>query len=341
MMILSAMSCFATQARSANAQESPSRVEWSQNQKPMKSKMQIELERATADLGLAHVHEMTSKAGLPAAEVRRLWSQSAGFKWLDEAAGYGVQLTSKEYFLLGHIKKILSVTPTCALGEMNAGLRKTTLVKGRNIPTRILEMFCRQMGLLVQSGAVSSPEPLDPVQILPEGEYELYTVLRQNDGVAHRTTIAQYFETKAISKGTFEITMTRAPILLKVEHRVWRLVGVPVDPDQVANVKQAVGPIAAPRDVSFRATVVGDEVLVSMPITARALEKGCGHIPYQWQEKLRGNYTLFHNGEPIAELHVSDPEVTGLQKAHRLAAQAAELIRIAFRRDGRTARIAG
>jgi hypothetical protein len=151
----------------------------------------------------------------------------------------------------------------------------------------------------------------------------------------------QYIEAQGISKGTLETTMTRTPILLKVEHRVWRLVGVPTNPDQVAKVKQEVGPITAPRDVSFRATVRGDEVLVSMPITARAREKGSGHIPYQWQEELRGKYTLLHDGEPIAELHVIGPEVIGLQKAHRLAGQAAESILIAFHRDGRTARIAG
>jgi hypothetical protein len=299
-----------------------------QRKKELQAK-QFTLRLATIGLGIATVEEAATKAAIPAKEVLQLWAQTPGFQWIDEGSGYGWQQAAAskpdENYLVRCIQKIVCVSPRCSFDEMMIGLNKTRLFKGRNIPAGIIKTFLSQAGFTIQADMISSQQALDPVRVLPKVEYEFYTILKQGDGMAHHNAIARHFETVGIREETYAPTMTRTPIMLKVERHIWRQVGIPGTPEQVAQLKQGE-PVKGPRDVSGRATRIGDELMILMPITESARKRGRGHIPQAAQGLIAGNYTLVFDGEPIGRLNVTGPIVIDLQKAHRLFATAEYLV---------------
>lgn len=301
----------------------------------------VRVARLTADLGVAHLRDVANRTGFPASKVRLLWSQCPGFFWLDEAAGYGVQKRGGRNFLLEKVRKILSVTPACSLSELQNGLTKTNLMRKRPLPLPVLEAFCHHMGLEVSSALVSSRSPLLPEDVLSPIEYGLYRVLRTRGGIAHHDDFERHFRGLPCGHTSFEPVASRSPIILKLEHRIWRQTGFSPSADQVADLKRAIGPITPPCDVSDRVTLVDDEVIVIMPVSRRAREKGSGHVPQKWQEYLRGKYALFNDEDYLGELNAIGAEVIGLGKAHRLLGEGTDSIQISFNLRRRTARIVG
>lgn len=309
---------------------------------PLKERLKEDLfrvRRNTFALGVAHLKDIAEATGFPMSKVQELWSISPGFCWLDESLGYGIQRMKQPNFLFNHVQKVLSVTPLCALDELGTGLAKTKMLKKRLLPPSVLEAFCREMGLEVKKGVVSSPIRLVPEEILPAVERGLYAVLRDNGGIAHHSQFERYFQEKGLGARTYEQIASRSPIVLKLEHRLWRQTGILPSDGQTSELKRLMGPIPPPNDVSDRVEIVGHEIVVLIPISQRNREKGTGHIPQNWRADLQGGYSLFHEGAHLADLRVNGSEAYGLTNLHRLVGPGASAIRIAFNTKTRSARL--
>lgn len=152
-------------------------------------------------------------------------ARDRSFRWLDP---------SKEWFwsntginpLLHRIRKILSVANPIRASDLQAGIVRSTRMKGFSLPIGILLEFCRQApGLHARNETIVAKPAVNPNDFLSPIEQQIIDTMSQNGGTLTVSELKSMCSRLRLNQTTCYLYLVHSPFILKYGHRLYGLIG--------------------------------------------------------------------------------------------------------------------
>jgi hypothetical protein len=173
----------------------------------------VRARRLTSRHGAAHVDQLARHAGASPDQIRRLLAQRPGVTWLDDHQEW-LRVSGNERRLTHILRKMLSISRSLTLAEVNDGLRRS--FRPVVLQAAVLRRLCESFTWLTVDDdhqTVSSNLPLDQERVLSTIERRLVSIF-QNDGpVLTFSRAVELGERAGLNRNSIGVYLSRTPIL--------------------------------------------------------------------------------------------------------------------------------
>lgn len=241
-----------------------------------------------------------------------------GFQWLDDSQSWFWIRREKPIRLQRKIRRVLSVAPVIAIGELRAALRRD-IRQYAVPPSRILtELCCQLENCVVEAGVVSSlcPEPAHAV--LKGKELEIVQLLMQHGPVCSRKSLQELATASGIGLPSFWRCLNFCQTITRIAPGVYGLTGADVSPEVVAALQaDSDEPTSVLQDHGWTAN---GEIWIGYRLSKPSLKSGVLGVPGARKELLIGEYHMVDaKSKTVGKLVVRDHSLWGLGPFFRRA----------------------
>lgn len=220
---------------------------------PLISKIARKLAGQSGVSNAFQVLDMVNVKGLEVDEtqVRRVLRSINNFDFIDEDWFWVTDIINTRNRLYNISRRILSVASPQSVVSIRDGLRRyykwrlstgNVSLKTLTVPPLAIlkEFYERHRSFRIEEDLVYCNDILDYKKELGEVECISVEVLRSTpSGLLDRKSFAEACMARGVNEGTFTVHTSYSPIIEHVDHDIWKLRGVKVDPADVEAVRIA------------------------------------------------------------------------------------------------------
>lgn len=232
---------------------------------------------------------------------------SALFRWLDKETGWFTLGDTDGCSVATRVRKIMAVVHdhvgadeiAAALASDDKLIYRETQSLGLAIPpVHVLrELFCTWPWLkVVQKGRFAASECFERAGVLGEAEQVTVQVMEQYDGVACRFELRQAIEDKLhISNMAVSVMLGSSPIVTRLEHGLYRLIGRRIGDAAVAAARSRMRSMAAQNTATPFPDAKPNEFVFR--VTEAALRTEQYNVPERFRKGLAGQRVAVQGGD--------------------------------------------
>lgn len=278
---------------------------------------------------------------VPSEFARSVLSAQAGFRWLDEAAGWFWLESTARNALLNQIEKVLSACGRIHVAELRSGVSRHHRREGFAPPQRVLLQICLHCGWCrVDGNYIQAATPLDYHVVLSNTEAVIVDVLKENLGIQVRQELEDSCTARGIKRDTFYIHLTYSPVIARYAPGVYGVRGAEIPPGLAESMVQTRKKTT--RVISDYGWQTDGKVRVSYRLSQGALSNGILSVPGSMKSYVQGEFGLVSpDGQAVGRLVVKDTQAWGLGPFfRRRGGEPGDVLEIVFDAKERVAAVA-
>jgi hypothetical protein len=239
------------------------------------------------------------------------------------------------------VEKIVSIAGSITISDLRNGTGRSHRVQGVRLPSHILSKLCVSTGLYYEEGdrIVGNATLPDWNDVLAPQERVITRILFENGYAMRRVDLEALVTQAGVSRNSFHIYLTYAPILERYAAGVYGLRGAPVT---AAQIDALIPPIVRQRRVvqDYGWTEAG-VIWVGYKASRGLVTSGVLTAPRAVGDMIQGSYTLSAGtGEQVGTLTVRDASVWGISPfLARWGVEEGDFLVIEFDTKAKTAKI--
>jgi len=175
--------------------------------------------------GATRVEEIALAMGAGTRTVRRLLELQPDVHWLDERHGWFV-FEGAESRATGSLEKMLSVSPTLAIAEVDEGLRRS--FRAVTLPLHVVRSVCGALPWLTldrRRDTVSTNAPLDPARALSPLEQRIVAIFRTAGPTLTFSHVVELALRDGLNRSSVAPYLTHTPVVKTVARGRYTLRG--------------------------------------------------------------------------------------------------------------------
>jgi len=257
-----------------------------------------------------------SRGSLSAAVIDTVVKSCAGFRWLDEEAGYFWLDNGRPNMLGRRIEHVLSVAPRIGAAELRAAIRRDHRYAGPVPPTRVLLELCRRLPeCRVDGNDIVAVNPVDPLDLLHGDEATVIGLLLEHGSVCQREHLQKLALEAGVGASSFGRCLSFCSTITRYARGVFGLTGAKVLPGQIESLTLAIPRGDVLQDHGW--TEAGN-VWIACRLSQNSIETGVIGVPAAQREYIQGKHALRTTaGAAAGKLVAKDSFARGLKSCLR------------------------
>jgi hypothetical protein len=252
--------------------------------------------KVVAKYGVAKLDDIRARAtellktSFPTSVVDSVIQSCAGFRWVDETAGYFWLNNGRHNMLRRRIRRVLSVAPRIPVGELRAAIRRDHRYEGQAPPTRILLDWCQQLSeCRVDGSDVVAVDPDYPLDILKGDERVIIGLLLDQGPVCQREKLQKLAMDAGVGLPSFWRCVSFCPTITRYARGVFGLTGAKVLPGEVESL---IRPIPKNEVLQDHGWTADGKVWIAYRLSENSVETGVFGVPAAKREYIQGEFGL-------------------------------------------------
>jgi len=274
------------------------------------SEVLMEARRCVSKSGVSAVSTIADALREEEESVAGVLTTEPNIRWLGEGSNWFFIVDSRRNRLLNLIRKVASVAPTVAIGDLRTALAKNYRLAA--VPPRaVLADFCRECGWEVEGDVATFSFNPPTEQELSETESRMVSTLRAHGPTLYRTEFQELCAKKGISRNTFSMYLWTNPLFSRVATGVYALTGADVSPVDVENcLRRNRASVPAIADCGWTSAA---KPWVALQMSPTIVASGVFPVPGSIRHFLLGRFTVeTTDGREIGRIQVAEQNSWGL-----------------------------